>query len=200
MSDKPKGLSEEQCREMCGEETMDGPDYRPNHDEYFMEFARTAAKRATCPRGRSGAALVKDKQIISTGYVGAAAGLPHCDEVGCLIRSVDYEDGSTHKHCMRTAHAEGNAIIQAAKHGISTKGATLYCKMEPCLRCCVDIINAGIVRVVAEYEYHGAELTREWFKEAGVELVVLNAQPADYEDKWRRGPEPDPDILGDKYE
>ncbi|MGW8178170.1 MAG: deoxycytidylate deaminase, partial [bacterium] len=83
-----------------------------------------------------------------------------------------------HEHCVRTAHAEGNAIVQAAKRGIAVAGGTMYCKMEPCLRCCVDIINAGIVRVVAEYEYHGAALTREWFKQAGVELVVLNRQEA----------------------
>lgn len=156
---------------------------RPTLDEYFMEFTRAAAKRATCPRGRSGAVLTKDRQVISTGYVGAAKGLPHCDKVGCLIRVVTYEDGTTHEHCMRTAHAEGNTIIQAAKHGISTRGATLYCKMEPCLRCCVDIINAGIIRVVAEYRYHGAKKTREWFKLAGVKLEVLNPdKDATYED------------------
>jgi len=155
---------------------------RPSNDEYFMGFARQAATKATCPRGRSGAALVQDKQVVSTGYVGAAAGLPHCEDVGCLIREVRYEDNTLHEHCMRTAHAEGNALIQAGRHGIITKGGTIYCKMEPCLRCCVDIINAGIVRVVAEYQYHGAAMTRDWFVGAGVELVVLNEEEATYED------------------
>jgi dCMP deaminase len=154
---------------------------RLTKDEYMMEIARAAAKRATCDRGRSGAVIANEGRVVSTGYVGAASGLCHCDEVGHLIRKVTYEDGSVHEHCVRTAHAEGNAIVQAAR--LIVAGGTIYCKMEPCLRCCVDIINAGITRVVAEYRYHGAALTREWFKQAGVELIVLNDEEASYESR-----------------
>lgn len=156
---------------------------RPNWDEYFMEFVDTAAKRATCNRGKSGAVIVFDKQVVSTGYVGAARGLPHCDEAGHLMRKVTYEDGSVKEHCMRTAHAEGNAINQAAKRGVSTNGATIYCSMEPCLRCCVDIINAGIVRVVAKRRYQAAAMSREWLKTAGVQLDVLIDEEPEYSRK-----------------
>jgi len=156
---------------------------RPGLDEYFMGFARQAAARATCDRGRSGAVIVLDKQVVRTGYVGAPRGLPHCDEVGHLIRKITYEDGTVHEHCVRTAHAERNAIVQAAKDGVAIKGATLYCKMEPCLACATDIINAGIVRVVAEYRYHGAELSRDWFRVAGVQLNVMNDKEASYDQK-----------------
>lgn len=182
----------------------ENPIVRPSRDEYFMGFARQAAKMATCDRGKSGAVIVVDNQVVSTGYVGAASKLDHCDDSGHLIREVIYIDEIVDKnnsnnksavsfldtqdlnyhpvrqHCVRTAHAEGNAIIHAAKHGIAINGGTLYCKMEPCLRCCVDIINAGIKRVVAEYKYHGARLTREWFKKAGIELIVLNNELPDY--------------------
>ena len=154
---------------------------RPSRDEYFMGFARHAGTMGTCDRGRSGAVIVLDKQIVRTGYVGAPRGLPHCDDVGHLIRKVTYEDGTVHEHCVRTAHAEGNAVVQAAKDGVAIKGATLYCKMEPCLACATDIINAGIVRVVAEFRYHGAGLTRDWFKAAGVRLDVMNDEEANYE-------------------
>jgi dCMP deaminase len=153
---------------------------RPSLDEYFLGFARHAGTRSTCDRGKVGAVIVKDNQVISTGYAGAARDLPHCDETGHLIREVKYEDNSIHQHCMRTAHAETNAIVQAAKHGVAVNGSTLYCKMEPCLNCCVNIINAGIKRVVAEYRYHGADLTREWFAKAGVQLDVINDEEAEY--------------------
>ncbi len=154
---------------------------RPSWDEYFMAITKTVAKRATCDRGKSGAIIVRGKKIISTGYVGSPKGLPHCDEVGHLLRKVINEDGSETQHCVRTTHAEKNAIIQAALHGVSTKGATIYCKMEPCLDCAKSIINAGIKRVVCENKYHKAELTRDFFKKAGVELVVLNDKTETYE-------------------
>lgn len=147
---------------------------RPSWDEYFLKIMDTVALRATCDRGLSGAVLVRDNQILATGYVGTPAGIPHCDEVGHLMRTVVYEDGSLHEHCVATTHAEMNAIIQAAKNGVSTKGATLYCRMEPCLDCAKAIINAGIVRVVAQAPYHGAEITRSWFEKTGIELVVVD--------------------------
>ena len=153
---------------------------RPSWDEYFMEIARSVASRATCDRGRSGAVLVKDKMILSTGYVGAPMGLEHCDEAGHLMKTVFDEDGHEKQHCIRTTHAEQNAIVQAARHGVPIEGATIYCKMEPCLDCAKMIINSGIVRVVCEKKYHAAKITREFFKKAAVDLVVLNDEVESY--------------------
>lgn len=147
---------------------------RPSWDEYFLGILDAVAARATCDRGRSGAVLVRDRQILATGYVGTPAGIPHCDETGHLMRRVVYEDDSVHEHCVGTTHAEMNAIIQAARNGVSTLGATLYTRMEPCLDCAKAIINAGIDTVIAQHRYHGAELTRSWFQKTGVELVVLD--------------------------
>jgi len=146
---------------------------RMGWDEYFIEIANTVAKRATCERGRSGCVIVKDKRILTSGYVGAPAGLPHCDETGHLNKEVKHDDGRVTNHCLRTTHAEMNAIVQAAKHGIPIDGATLYCKMEPCLNCAKAIINAGIKRVVALREYHDPKDTRKFFSEAGIKLEVV---------------------------
>jgi len=131
-------------------------DKRPSWDDYFMEITRTVARRSTCDRGRSGALIVKNKRILTTGYVGAPAGLPHCDEVGHQLREVLHEDGTRSKHCLRTVHAEQNAIVQAARFGISIEGATIYCTMTPCYTCAKMIINAGIKRVVCEKDYHAS--------------------------------------------
>lgn len=157
-------------------------DKRPSWDEYFINIMKEVGKRASCDRGRSGAIIVRDKRILTTGYVGAPAGLQHCDEAGHLMRKSFDEDGSVKENCVRTTHAEQNAIIQAALHGVSTKGATLYCKMEPCLNCAKIIINSGIKRVVCEKRYHDATLTREFFKQAGVDLVVLSNEVEKYHD------------------
>jgi len=98
---------------------------RPSWDEYFMEVCEAISKRATCERGRSGCVIARDRQILVTGYVGAPAGLPHCDEVGHQFKKTIHEDGSITTHCVRTVHAEQNAICQAAKIGVSIDGATL---------------------------------------------------------------------------
>ncbi|MBQ9639044.1 MAG: AAA family ATPase [Bacteroidales bacterium] len=143
---------------------------RPSWDEYFMELANTASKRATCDRGRSGCVIVKDKQVLVTGYVGSPAGLPHCDEVGHLLRQSVEADGHVSTHCVRTVHAEQNAICQAARRGIALEGATLYCRMTPCRTCAMLIINCGIRRVVCERKYHAGEESEELFRKAGVEL------------------------------
>jgi len=159
---------------------------RPSWDEYWinkLEGENSFGERATCDRGRSSAILVdEDQQIITTGYVGAPRKLPHCDEVGHLIRKVTYEDGTVHEHCKRTGHAELSAIVQAARVGRPVKGATLYCTMEPCIDCAIHIINAGIKRVVAKYRYHGAKLTREWFAQVGIAMTVIHDQHARYAD------------------
>lgn len=153
---------------------------RPSWDEYFMNITKVVGTRGTCDRGRVGSIIIKDKKIISTGYVGAPAGCKHCDEVDHEMHTVDYGDGDVHKHCVRTAHAETNAIIQAARFGISTDGGTLYCTMVPCYACAKNIINAGIKRVVCEKDYHGGKRSKEIFTEAGVELVLLSEEIMQY--------------------
>jgi dCMP deaminase len=156
---------------------------RPTWDEYFMELANTAAKRATCNRGRSGCVIVKDKQILVTGYVGSPVGLPHCDEVGHLFKKTFHEDGTITNHCVRTVHAEQNAICQAAKRGIALEGSTLYCKMTPCRTCAMLIINCGIRRVVCEKKYHAGEESEAMFKEAKIELVFFSDEILKYDNQ-----------------
>lgn len=146
---------------------------RPSWDEYFMEIANTVAKRATCDRGRSGCVIARDKQLLVSGYVGSPIGLPHCDEVGHQMKKMIHEDETVTQHCVRTVHAEQNAICQAAKLGISLQGATLYCRMTPCRTCAMLIINCGIVRVVCEKKYHAGAESEEMFRVAGVKLEYV---------------------------
>ncbi len=154
---------------------------RPSWDDYFLNLADTVSERATCNRGRSGCVIVKDKQILVTGYVGSPKGLPHCDDVGHLFRKVIHEDGSVTQHCVRTVHAEQNAICQAARRGIALDGSTLYCRMTPCRTCAMLIINCGIVRVVCERRYHDGAETEEMFKQVGIELVYKYDEVQQYE-------------------
>ena len=153
---------------------------RPNWDDYFLEIADTAAKRATCDRGRSGCVIVKDNQILATGYVGSVKGFPHCDDAGHLMKKLTHEDGRVTQHCMRTVHAEQNAICQAAKRGVSIDGATLYCRMTPCRTCAMLLINCGIKRVVCEKKYHAGQESEAMFKQAGVELVFKSEEVQNY--------------------
>ena len=153
---------------------------RPSWDEYFLDIANTVAKRATCDRGRSGCVIAKNKQILVSGYVGSPKGLPHCDDVGHQMKTIKHEDGSESQHCVRTTHAEQNAICQAAKLGVSIEGATLYCKMTPCTVCAKMIINAGIKRVVCENKYHKGEESEKMFLSAGVELKIINDEVQKY--------------------
>ncbi len=153
---------------------------RPTWDEYFMEVSRAVATRATCNRGKSGCVIAKNKQILVTGYVGSPKGLPHCDEVGHQIKKTIHEDGSISEHCVRTTHAEQNAICQAAKLGIPIDGATLYCKMTPCIVCAKMIINSGIKRVVCEKKYHAGKDSEEMFQQAGIDLNILNDEVEEY--------------------
>lgn len=154
---------------------------RPSWDEYFMDLANTVARRATCDRGRSGCVIVRNKQILVTGYVGSPMGLPHCDEVGHLLKKVTHVDGSESTHCMRTVHAEQNAICQAARLGISLEGGTCYCRMTPCRTCAMLIINCGIERVVCEKKYHAGAESEEMFKIAGVKIEYFHDEVLKYD-------------------
>jgi dCMP deaminase len=145
-----------------------------------MEIMEAVAKRATCDRGRSGCVITRDKHILTTGYVGAPPGLPHCDEVGHQMNKVVHEDGHTSEHCIRTTHAEQNAIVQAAKIGVSLDGATLYCRMTPCANCAKTIIGAGIKRVVCDKRYHAGEESEKMLKQVGIDLIFINDEVQNY--------------------
>lgn len=162
---------------------MEHKNNRPSWDEYFLEISRTVATRATCDRGRSGCVIVRDKQILVTGYVGSPTGLAHCDDVGHQMKQVVHEDGHVSQHCVRTVHAEQNAITQAAKLGISINGATLYCKMTPCRTCAMLIINCGIVRVFCEQKYHAGIESEAMFEEAGIELCYKSEEVVKYKNQ-----------------
>ena len=133
---------------------------RPSWDDYFMQITLQVAKRSTCPRATVGAVIVRDKRILTTGYNGSPTGLPHCTEAGCLM---------VNDHCVRTLHAEQNAIIQGALHGVDVSGSTIYVTHQPCVVCAKMIINAGIERVVYAGHYPD-EIACAFLEEAGVEL------------------------------
>jgi len=159
---------------------------RPSWDEYFLEVMEAIAKRATCDRGRSGCVVARDKRIVATGYVGSPSRAAHCDEVGHELCNTVDADGTVSTHCIRTAHAEQNAIAHAARIGSPLEGATLYCKMTPCYSCAKMIINAGIVRVVALNDYHAGQRTKEIFKESGVKFELINKKIQKYSKQGRR--------------
>ena len=137
---------------------------RPSWDEYFLQIARLAATRATCPRRRVGAVLVRDHRVLATGYNGSVHGAPHCDEVGCLIVIRDGRES-----CVRTVHAELNAIIQCAVNGVSSVGSTMYCTDFPCVSCAKAMVQAGVVRVVYLADYPDPN-SREILAAGGVSL------------------------------
>lgn len=153
---------------------------RPSWDEYFSHLANLVGERGTCDRGHCGALVTKDKRIVSTGYAGSPSGTVHCDEVGHEMHTVTHDDGSITKHCIRTTHAEQNAICQAARFGIALDGGTLYTKMAPCYACAKMIINAGIKRVVCSQDYQASQRSKEIFQEANVEFVLLDDQVVKY--------------------
>ncbi len=156
---------------------------RPSWDEYFMEVVHAIAKRGICDRGRSGAVIAKNRMILATGYVGSPAGFPHCDEVGHQMKKVVHEDGTITQHCVRTVHAEQNAICQAAKNGVSLIGSVLYLPMTPCRVCAMLIINSGIKRVVCEKRYHAGKESEMMFKKAGVKLEYFTRSLMEYENQ-----------------
>lgn len=145
--------------------------HRPSWDEYFLTMAEVIASRATCLRRRVGALLVRDRRILATGYNGPPSGLPHCEEAGCLREQRGIASGERQELC-RGLHAEQNAIIQGALHGVSVRGSALYCTTQPCVICAKMLINAGVERVVYQGDY-ADELSLEMLEQAGVEVVKV---------------------------
>ena len=141
-------------------------DTRVSWDQYFMNIAQVVASRSTCPRKFVGSVIVRDRTILSTGYNGSIRGMPHCEDVGCVI-----EDG----HCVATVHAEANAILQAAKNGVSVAGAELYTTASPCWPCFKLIANAGVSRVYFG-EFYRDERSLAVARQAGIELVDLGTK------------------------
>ncbi|MEM5817444.1 MAG: dCMP deaminase family protein [Desulfitobacterium hafniense] len=144
---------------------------RPSWDEYFMQMAQVVAGRSTCLRRQVGAVIVKDKQILSTGYNGSPTGLSHCAQKGCLRQQLGIPSGERTEIC-RAVHAEQNALVQAAKHGVSINGADIYTTFQPCVLCTKLLINAGIKRVFFLYSYPDP-LALEMATEAELELIQL---------------------------
>ena len=126
---------------------------RPTWDQYFMTITRQVAERSTCLRAKVGAVIVRDKNILATGYNGAPAGLPHCTYVGCLIYRSTTPSGDVEENCFRCIHAEMNAIAQAAKNGASIRDAAVYVTHTPCIQCFKVLINTGIKRIVYDKPY-----------------------------------------------
>jgi dCMP deaminase len=141
---------------------------RPDIDEYFLKIAAVIGERATCQRHHMGAVAVKDKHILSTGYNGAPAGLKDCLALGCLRNEKGIPSGKSAEIC-RAVHAEQNVIIQAALHGTSIKGATIYCTHSPCVLCAKMLVNAQIQRFVSFGRYADDEFLT-LFKDAGIEF------------------------------
>jgi dCMP deaminase len=142
---------------------------RPDWDSYFMKIAYAISERSTCDRALVGCVLVTDKRILTSGFNGSPSGLEHCDEIGHLM-----VDG----HCVRTIHAETNAIIQAALHGVSTRGATCYVTHFPCINCTKALINAGISRIVYSVSYRTDENAMAFLKTADIEIAQKEYLPA----------------------
>ena len=150
---------------------------RPSWDQYFMDITHLVATRSSCMRRQVGALLVKDRNILATGYNGVPSGITHCEATGCLRAKLGVPSGERHELC-RGLHAEQNAIIQAAKHGTTINGATLYCTTMPCIICTKMIINAGIKTVIYGEGYTD-ELAREMIAEAAIEVIQFSPPPAE---------------------
>lgn len=153
---------------------------RPDWDSYFLLIASVVASRSTCVRRNVGAVLVRDRQILSTGYNGAPKNIAHCDEVGCLREKLGVPPGERHEIC-RGSHAEINAIAQAAAAGTATQGCWLYCTHEPCAYCAKALINSGCERIVFIEPYPDV-FAREILKESGAETIIFPAEklPKDF--------------------
>ncbi len=149
---------------------MSGVNNRPSWETYFMDIAMLVAKRATCIRRSVGAVIVKEKRILSTGYNGVPTGLEHCIDLGCLREKLNVPSGEKHELC-RGIHAEQNAIIQAALHGVSIKGASLFCTNLPCSICTKMIINAGLQKIYYLSGYADS-MAMEMLEEARIDQII----------------------------
>ncbi len=158
MKRNPKPVSRTPCK-------------RPSWDEYFLSIAELVSKRSTCLRRSVGAVLVKDRRILATGYNGAPSMILHCDEVGCIREKLNIPSGERHELC-RGLHGEQNAFLQAALHGTSLKGASLYSTTQPCIICAKMIINAGIKEIVIRGDYPD-RLAKDFLRQAKVKVRVL---------------------------
>jgi dCMP deaminase len=146
---------------------------RPSWESYFMDITKLVAKRSTCLRRAVGAVIVKDKRVLTTGYNGAPSGIRHCLDVGCLREQMKVASGERHELC-RGIHAEQNAIIQAAFHGVSIRGASLFCTNLPCSICAKMLINAGIVQIIY-LDGYADPMSKELLTEAGVSMIRFAA-------------------------
>ena len=155
---------------------MNDIDKRPSWETYFMEIAVLVAKRSTCLRRSVGAVVVKDRRLLSTGYNGAPTHVRHCHQTGCLREQLKVPSGERHELC-RGIHAEQNAIIQAAFHGVSIRDASLYCTNLPCSICAKMIINAGI-KAIYYLSGYADSMSEEMLDEAGVKVIKLEADSA----------------------
>jgi len=144
---------------------------RPSWDEYFLNISKLVATRSTCLRRKVGAVVVKNKQVLATGYNGAPTGIIHCSEVGCMRQELGVPSGERHELC-RALHAEQNAFLQAARHGVSLSDAVLYVTTQPCSICAKMIINVGIKRIVIAGDYPD-DFALNFLKEAGIEMKVV---------------------------
>ena len=142
---------------------------RPSWDDYFMKITQDVSERAICVKRKVGAIIVKDNRILSTGYNGAPKGFDHCNESTCIRKQMNVPSGQRHELC-RGLHAEQNAIIQAAWHGVKIAGATLYCNHQPCVICVKTMINAGIIKLVYSGSYPD-DLANEMLKESQIKIV-----------------------------
>ena len=149
---------------------------RPTIDEYFLKIATVVAERSTCLRHHVGAVAVRDKHILATGYNGTASGLKDCLELGCLRDEMNIESGTRHEIC-RAIHAEQNVIIQAALHGITLGGATVYVTHPPCILCAKMLVNAKIKRFVTFGNY-ADDSFKNLFEEAGIEFELHEKPPS----------------------
>ena len=157
---------------------------RPSWDEYFLALLEPLGRRGTCDRGRAASVIVSPHNtILATGYAGAPPGMPHCDEVGHMMNTVIHEDGTQSQHCVRTLHAEENAILQCAKDGIRLEGATMYCKMAPCYNCAMRILRVGIKKLVAIKRYHSDAKSVELFAKTGIQFVALENTVVEYKNQ-----------------
>ena len=146
---------------------------RPSWHQYFLTITRNVAERSTCTRAKVGAVIVRDKNILATGYNGAPAGMPHCIDAGCLVYTSRTPTGEVEENCFRTIHAEINAIAQAAKNGASIRDADIYITHTPCIHCVKVLINTGIKRIFYEREYKRATI-EELLRGANITLECVN--------------------------